>query len=157
MLQPLLTYDKKTLPGLLLLSVALSCTNKAQKMEPYKWPNATPPVAEVKPHIRTIHGDTVVDNYYWMIDYFKKGKDSTAVVEYLTEENKYLDTMMAGTKQLQADLFKELKGRIKEKDESVPVLKNGYFYYTRSEEGQQYYKYCRKKAVWMPKKRSYWM
>lgn len=137
---------KKTLPGLLLLSVALSCTNKAQKMEPYKWPNATPPVAEVKPHIRTIHGDTVVDNYYWMIDYFKKGKDSAAVVEYLTEENKYLDTMMAGTKQLQADLFKELKGRIKEKDESVPVLKNGYFYYTRSEEGQQYYKYCRKKG-----------
>ncbi|WP_316750429.1 S9 family peptidase [Pedobacter gandavensis] len=137
---------KKTLPGLLLLSVTLSCTNKAQKMEPYKWPNATPPVAEVKPLIRTIHGDTVVDNYYWMIDYFKKGKDSAAVVDYLTEENKYLDTMMAGTKQLQADLFKELKGRIKEKDESVPVLKNGYFYYTRSEEGKQYYKYCRKKG-----------
>lgn len=137
---------KKTLPGLLLLSVALSCTNKAQKMEPYKWPNATPPVAEVKPHIRTIHGDTVVDNYYWMIDYFKKGKDSNEVVEYLTAENKYLDTMMAGTKQLQADLFKELKGRIKEKDESVPVFKNGYFYYTRSEEGKQYYKYCRKKG-----------
>ncbi|MBB2150114.1 S9 family peptidase [Pedobacter gandavensis] len=137
---------KKTLPGLLLLSVALSCTNKAQKMEPYKWPNATPPVAEVKPHIRTIHGDTVVDNYYWMIDYFKKGKDSTEVVDYLSAENKYLDTMMSGTKQLQADLFKELKGRIKEKDESVPVFKNGYFYYTRSEEGKQYYKYCRKKG-----------
>lgn len=137
---------KKTLPGLLLLSVALSCTNKTQKMEPYKWPNATPPVAEVKPHIRTVHGDTVIDNYYWMIDYFKKGKDSAEVVKYLTAENKYLDTMMSGTKQLQADLFKELKARIKEKDESVPVFKNGYFYYTRSEEGKQYYKYCRKKG-----------
>jgi oligopeptidase B len=40
-----------------------------------------------------------------------------------------------------------MKARIKEKDESVPVFKNGYFYYTRSEEGRQYYKYCRKKSI----------
>nr|WP_157262878.1 S9 family peptidase [Pedobacter steynii] len=138
---------KKTIPGLLLLGVALSCTNKTNKMEPYKWPAATPPVAEIKPFIRTLHGDTVTDNYYWMIDYFKKGKDSTKVVDYLTAENKYLDTMMSGTKTLQENLFKELKGRIKEKDESVPVFKNGYYYYTRTEEGKQYSKYCRKKST----------
>ena len=81
-----------------------------------------------------------------MNDYFKKGPDSTRVVEYLEAENAYLDTMMAGTKQLQADLFQEMKGRIKEKDESVPVFDNGYYYYTRTEEGKQYYKYCRKKG-----------
>jgi oligopeptidase B len=138
---------KKTIPGLLLLGVALSCTNKENKMETYKWPDAAAPVAEIKPFVRTLHGDTVTDNYYWMIDYFKKGKDSTKVVEYLTAENKYLDTMMSGTKTLQADLFKELKGRIKEKDESVPVFKNGYYYYTRNEEGKQYAKYCRKKGT----------
>ena len=138
---------KKTVPGLLLLGVALSCTNKDNKMETYKWPDAAAPVAEIKPFVRTLHGDTVTDNYYWMIDYFKKGKDSTKVVDYLTAENKYLDTMMSGTKTLQADLFKELKGRIKEKDESVPVFKNGYYYYTRNEEGKQYAKYCRKKGT----------
>jgi len=137
---------KKTISGLLLLSVALACTNKDKQMETYKWPHATAPVAVVKPFLRALHGDTVTDNYYWMIDYFKKGPDSTAVVEYLTAENKYLDTMMSGTKTLQADLFKELKGRIKEKDESVPVFKNGYFYYQKTEEGKQYYKYCRKKG-----------
>src|SRR5882724_7702128 len=54
--------------------------------------------------------------------------------------------MMSGSKTFQEKLFAEMKGRIKEKDESVPVFKNGYNYYTRSEEGKQYYKYCRKKS-----------
>ena len=104
------------------------------------------PVAEKKEHWRTLHGDKVLDNYYWMYDYFGKGPDSTKVVDYLKAENNYLETVMAGTKQLQADLFTEMKARIKEKDESVPVFKNGYYYYTRTENGKQYYKYCRKKG-----------
>ncbi|KQB99651.1 protease 2 [Pedobacter sp. Hv1] len=124
----------------------MSCSNPKEKTVAYKWPDAKAPVAAIVPHNRVIHGDTVVDNYYWMIDYFKKGPDSTKVVDYLKAENAYLDTMMKGTDQFQADLFKEMKARIKEKDESVPVLKNGYFYYTRNEDGKQYYKYCRKKG-----------
>jgi oligopeptidase B len=65
-----------------------------------------------------------------MNDYFKKGPDSTRVVDYLKAENAYLDTMMAGTKKFQENLFTEMKGRIKEKDESVPLLlNNGYYYY----------------------------
>ena len=137
---------KKILPAVLLITSALSCTNKDNKMETYKWPAAAAPVAEIKPTTRILHGDTVVDNYYWMIDYFKKGPDSTKVVDYLTAENKYLDTMMSGSKTFREDLFKELKGRVKEKDESVPVLDNGYYYYRRMEDGKQYYKYCRKKG-----------
>ena len=105
-----------------------------------------PPVAEMKEHQRTVHGDTVADHYYWMIDYFKKGPDSTEVVNYLKEENAYLDTMMSGSKTFRKKLYEEMKGRIKEKDESVPVFKNGYFYYIRTEDGKQYYKYCRKKG-----------
>lgn len=112
----------------------------------YEWPNVTPPVADINPYSRTLHGDTVVDNYYWMIDYFKKGPDSSKVVKYLEAENKYLDTMMSGTKDFQQKLFTEMKSRIKEKDESVPVFKNGYYYYTRTETGKQYFKYCRKKG-----------
>jgi len=137
---------KKILPSLLLITTALSCTNKDNKMETYKWPAANPPIAEIKPTTRILHGDTVVDNYYWMIDYFKKGPDSTKVVDYLTAENKYVDTMMSGTKAFREDLFKELKGRVKEKDESVPYLENGYYYYRKTEDGKQYYKLCRKKG-----------
>ena len=104
------------------------------------------PAAEKKEHWRTIHGDKVLDNYYWMYDYFGKGPDSLKVVEYLKAENAYLDTMMSDTKKLQADLYTEMKARIKEKDESVPVFKNGYYYYSRTEDGKQYYKLCRKKG-----------
>ena len=110
------------------------------------WPDAKPPIAEKQNHIRDIHGEKVSDPYYWMIDYFKKGKDSTKVVNYLNAENAYLETMMADTKQLRANLYEEMKARIKEKDESVPVFKNGYYYYSRTETGKQYFKYCRKKG-----------
>ena len=136
---------RKLLPYLFILfSFILSTISmKAQK---YVWPDAKPPVAEIKSHIRDIHGDKVQDNYYWMIDFFKKGPDSNKVVSYLEAENDYLDDMMIGSKQMQENLFNEMKNRIKEKDESVPVFKNGYYYYTRSEDGKQYYKYCRKKG-----------
>jgi oligopeptidase B len=98
------------------------------KVQQYKWPDIQPPVAEKKPHIRSIHEDEVTDNYYWMIDFFKKGPDNDKVVSYLEAENNYLDEMMKGTQQLQEDLFIEMKNRIKEKDESVPVFKKDYYY-----------------------------
>lgn len=107
---------------------------------------AKPPVAEKKEHIRDIHGDKVNDNYYWMYDYFGKGPDSTKAVDYLKAENAYLEEVMSPTKKLQEDLFTEMKARIKEKDESVPVFHNGYYYYSRTEDGKQYFKYCRKKG-----------
>ncbi|MBX2922774.1 MAG: S9 family peptidase [Chitinophagaceae bacterium] len=117
-------------------------------MSSFEWPKGIqPPIAPVKEHIRVVHNDTVTDNYYWMIDYFKKGPDNAEVVKYLEEENTYLDTMMSGTKVLREKLYDEMRGRIKEKDESVPVFKNGYYYYTRTEEGKEYFKYCRKKGT----------
>ncbi len=137
---------KKSSIYVLPLIIMASCKPSAPERHPYSWPDAKPPVADIKPHVRSIHGDKVTDDYYWMIDYFKKGPDSTAVVDYLKAENAYLETMMAGTKKFQSDLFTELKGRIKEKDESVPVFRNGYYYYSRTEDGKQYYKYCRKKG-----------
>lgn len=131
---------------MILLTLLASCGEKNQETQGYRWPDSKAPVAEKIPHERTIHGDTVVDNYYWMIDYFKEGPDSTKVIDYLNTENAYLDTMMSGTKEFQETLFKEMRARIKEKDESVPYFKNGYFYYTRTEDGKQYFKYCRKKG-----------
>ena len=100
----------------------------------------------MKDHETGMHGDKRNDEYYWMGDFFREGPDSDKVVEYLNAENAYTDTMMAGTAKFQEALFAEMKARIKEKDESVPVFSNGYWYYTRSEEGEQYFKYCRKKG-----------
>ena len=52
---------------------------------------------------------------------------------------------MAHTDQFQKDLFSEMKGRVKETDQSVPVKDNGYWYYSRFEAGQNYAYNCRKK------------
>lgn len=126
-----------------------SCNNQTEvKKTAYHWPDSiVAPVAEKKAKDLIAHGDTRVDHYYWMNDYFKKGPDSTKVVDYLVAENKYYDTMMAGTKAFQEKLYAEMKARIKEKDESVPVFKNGYYYYNRVEEGKDYFVYCRKKGT----------
>lgn len=121
--------------------IAFSCIMTAQN-----WPNAKPPIAEKQDHVREIHGDKVNDPYYWMNDYFKKGKDSTKVVNYLTAENTYWQTMMKDTEPFREQLFQEMKARVKEKDESVPVFRNGYYYYSRTDIGKQYFKYCRKKG-----------
>jgi oligopeptidase B len=127
--------------------IVLSCnTSSTVKKEMPQWDSTIkPPVAEIKPKELVAHGDIRVDNYYWMNDYFKKGPDSTEAVNYLKAENAYQDTMMASTKKFRENLFAELKARIKEKDESVPYKDNGYWYYTRFEEGKQYPVYCRKK------------
>jgi len=141
-------YTKSISIAVVAIFLLVSCKNNdTVKKESVKWPEGvTAPVAEKKIKELTAHGDTRIDEYYWMNDYFKKGTDSTKVVDYLKAENAYLDTMMSGTKKFQEELFAEMKGRIKEKDESVPVLNNGYYYYSRTEEGKQYYKYCRKKG-----------
>ncbi|MBK1441270.1 S9 family peptidase [Parapedobacter sp. ISTM3] len=138
--------DTKIIYMLLMSTIASACTQTKISRTPYEWPDADAPVADIKPHVRTLHGDTVIDNYFWLNDYFKKGPDSAAVIAYLEAENQYTDTMMKDTEPLQAKLFDEMKGRIKEQDESVPYFKNGYYYYTRTEEGKQYFKYCRKKG-----------
>jgi oligopeptidase B len=143
-----INMKRKTILPLVALLI-LACNNSSEvEKQVYKWPEAVAaPVAEKKPKELTAHGDVRIDNYYWMNDYFKQGPDSTNVVDYLKAENAYVDTMMAATKKFQEDLFKELKGRIKEKDESVPYKDNGYWYYTRFEEGKQYPVYCRKKET----------
>ncbi|MEZ4952991.1 MAG: S9 family peptidase [Saprospiraceae bacterium] len=100
-----------------------------------------PPVAAKKPKELTTHGDTRIDNYYWLNE-----RENPEVISYLTDENKYLESVMADLKETQEELFQEMKGRIKEQDESVPYLDNGYWYYTRYEEGEEYPIYCRKKG-----------
>lgn len=132
---------------LLLLNLCSCMQNDSMNRKPFPWPHdINAPVAAKKPFNVGMHGDVRMDDYYWMNAYFKKGPDSVEVLKYLKEENAYLDTMMAAATPLKEKLFLEMKARIKEKDESVPVWKNGYYYYNRFTEGAQYPVYCRKKA-----------
>ena len=113
--------------------------------------NSTPPKATKKAHVMTIHGDTRVDDYYWMrlTDEQKSAKEKDShtqeVLDYINAENAYTQKRLKHTEKFQNDLFDEIVGRIKKDDESLPYLDNGYFYYTRYEKGKEYAIHCRKK------------
>jgi len=100
-----------------------------------------PPAAEKKPHVTVTHGDSLLDNYFWM-----REKTNPEVVKYLETENAYADAVMDPTKPLQETLYNEMLGRIKETDENVPYKKGGYYYYSRTEQGKQYAIQCRRKG-----------
>ena len=102
---------------------------------------ARPPVAKKIPKTTQIHGETRVDDYFWL-----REKDNSAVVEYLKTENAYADVIMESTKGFREALYKEMLARIKETDMEVPYKQGDYFYYTRTEEGKQYPVFCRKKG-----------
>ena len=101
-----------------------------------------PPVAKKVPKTVTLHGDTRSDDYGWLRD--KKSPDTIA---YLEAENAYADAVMKPTVELQAKLYDEMLGRIKQTDMQVPYLKKGFWYYTRTEEGKQYAIFARRKGT----------
>ena len=100
---------------------------------------AEAPVAKKIAKELTAHGDTRIDNYYWM-----NQRDDDEVIAHLNAENDYTDKMMKHTEKLQKKLYKEIVSRIKQDDETVPYKENGYYYYTRYEEGGEYPVYARK-------------
>lgn len=99
------------------------------------------PVAKILPKQLKKHNQVRTDNYFWLND-----RENPEVIDYLNQENAYYDAMTAHTKDFQKALFEEMKGRIKEDDQSVPYLYNGYYYITRYEKGQDYPIYSRKKG-----------
>ncbi|MCF8222263.1 MAG: S9 family peptidase [Bacteroidales bacterium] len=129
---------------LLIIALMMSCT-------PKKKPEA--PDAEKKPKELVNHDHKRVDNYYWMrLSDEQKNADTPdeqtqEVLDYLNAENDYTATMLGHTEKLQEELFEEMKGRIKENDETVPYLDNGYYYFSRYLEGKEYPLYYRKKGT----------
>jgi oligopeptidase B len=100
-----------------------------------------PPVANVVPRELVTHGHVRVDDYYWLND-----RDDPEVIAYLEAENEYTAALMGHTEDLRGTLFEEIKGRIKQTDLSVPTLQDGFYYYSRTEDGKEYPIYARKKG-----------
>jgi oligopeptidase B len=100
----------------------------------------TPYVAKIA-HQTEIHGDIIVDDYFWLRD-----KENPEVIAYLKAENDYVDKVLAPHAELREHLFQELKARVKEDDDSVPAKKDEYYYYSKMVAGKQYAIHCRKKG-----------
>jgi oligopeptidase B len=101
-----------------------------------------PPVAARRHTERTVHGHTLVDDYAWLQE-----KENPEVIAYLEAENAWCSQAMAGTEDLQKQLYEEMRSHIKETDISVPFRDRDYWYYSRTEEGKQYEFFCRKRGT----------
>lgn len=135
--------QRNLLMGCIVALAFTACTNNSKHTATITMQSdfPAPPVAAIKPVKFNEFGNERTDNYFWL-----REKENPEVLAYLNAENAYCDTVMQSTLPLQEKLFAEMKGRIKETDETVPQSDNGYFYYSRTEEGKQYRIYCRKKG-----------
>ncbi|MEQ1785542.1 MAG: S9 family peptidase, partial [Acidimicrobiales bacterium] len=88
-----------------------------------------------RPHSIVAHADERTDDWYWLRS---DDRSDPAVLDLLAAENEYVAEAMAHTEGLQEALFQQMKARIKETDLSVPFRKGGQWFYSRTEEGQQY-------------------
>ena len=146
----------KKIKALLLIAICFTLINcKEEKKEDARknmsYLSVEQPKAKKVSDTLREHDNTRIDNYFWMrlSDEQKNAEESDAqtqdVLDYLNSENKYLEEVMKHTDSLQETLYNEIVGRIKKDDESTPYNDNGYIYYSRFEEGQDYAFYCRKK------------
>ena len=103
-----------------------------------------PPVAKKEPKVLKIHGYEIVDNYAWLRD--RNKEKNPEIIKYLEAENAYTDAHMGQHKQFADNLYKEMLGRIKQTDLSVPVKMGDHWYFNKTEEGKQYPTYLRSKT-----------
>ena len=126
-----------------LLAVLLMVTMQANSQNPTSTASSEvqPPVAKKIHTEKTVNGKTLIDDYAWLRE--RPNPDVKALLE---AENAYAEYVMKPTEARQKKLYDEIVSHIKETDDTVPYLKDGYYYYTRTLKGKQYFELCRKKG-----------
>ncbi|RPH24998.1 MAG: oligopeptidase B, partial [Bacteroidales bacterium] len=119
-----------------LIFLLIVCIGSIGAVEP------AAPVAPQKDHFSVWHGEKVNDPWFWL-----REKGSVDVLAYLNAENGYTEKMTSGLNPFVDTLYREMLGRMKQTDLSVPWRFGRYYYYNRTVEGQQYPIYCRKAAA----------
>jgi oligopeptidase B len=101
-----------------------------------------PPVARKVPHVRELHGDRFVDDYFWL-----REKGTSDVERYLRAEDAFAEEGLSSLAGLRQQLFEEIVSHIAEDDESAPLKDGDYLYWRRFSKGKSYPSFLRKKAA----------
>ena len=118
---------------------------------PFSHCKIAPPAAQKYPKTITQLGRERRDDYAWLKDEnWRKVMDDPSLLAadirtHLDAENAYAKALMADTKDLQAKIFSEMKGRIKDDDSTVPAPDGPYAYAHRYRPGDQHGEYYRTK------------
>jgi len=105
-------------------------------------PHRQPPIAARRPRDVSVHGDTRIDDYFWL-----RERDNPEVLAHLKAENDHAEAWFAPHKAFQEALYAEILGRIQEDDEAVPYRKGEWWYATRTVKGQQYPVHVRRRGA----------
>lgn len=90
--------------------------------------------------ILKVHNHERIDPYYWLNE-----RENPEVIDYLNQENQYVEKVMSDTIDLQEKLYEEMKSRYKKDDSSLPCFFNGYWYIVRFEANKEYPIFTRRK------------
>ena len=99
--------------------------------------------------VTKIHDDELIDDYAWikqkdwqtvLKDPLKLNKE---VLKYIKDENNYKSEQIKDLTDLKKKIFNELKGRIKDKDSSVPIKDGTFSYYSKYLESSEYPQFLR--------------
>jgi oligopeptidase B len=138
----------KALSGIAFLFIIIVIGNTVIVAQPSKNGSSgttmSPPVAKRVPKVLKIHGYEITDNYAWLRD--RGEKKDPAIIDYLTAENTYTESFMGQHQPFADALYKEMLGRIKQSDLSVPIKMGEYWYFNKTEEGKQYPTFLRSKT-----------
>ncbi|PPI88184.1 oligopeptidase B [Candidatus Pantoea edessiphila] len=99
------------------------------------------PFAKKIPHKIFLHGEQIVDNYYWLRD---NRRNNTHVIKHLKDENNYTNAILTSQNDLKNLILKEITDHLSYYDCSIPYIKDSYCYQSRYENGSEYPKYYRK-------------
>src|SRR5688572_16756833 len=139
--------EMKALASIAFLFIVIVIGNTVIVAQPKNDSSAEPmkaPVAKKVPKVLKIHGYEITDNYAWLRD--RNDKKDPEVIKYLEDENAYTESHMGKHKPFVDALYKEMLGRIKQTDISVPYKLGSHWYFTKTEEGKQYPTYYRSKT-----------
>ncbi len=112
-------------------------------------PKPVAPIADRRPARNIHHKVERVDDYAWLRadNWQEVMREPLALADdirvYLLAENAYTTVMLAETEPLQAELFQEMKGRIKEDDSTVPARDGPWSYFVSFVTGGQHPLFCR--------------
>ncbi len=147
MMHNIARISMKLIPVLLSLIMLVSCSSgDSQPAAPRLTAEAVgqaPPIAEKRAFEVAAPGGVRIDEYYWLRD---DNREDQKMLAYLNAENAYTDAVMAPLAGVKDQLYKEMVGRLKQDDATVPYRYKDYWYYSRFEEGKEYPIHARRKG-----------
>ncbi|WP_195909992.1 S9 family peptidase [Rickettsiales endosymbiont of Trichoplax sp. H2] len=102
------------------------------------------PTADKINHLVKNHHEEINDYYYWLRDKNWPNVFNKEIINHLKSENTYTNKFFEPLKELESSFYKELKNNIIDYEETYPIKKDNFFYFSKVIKDKNYPVICRK-------------